>query len=788
MTDPEDDGASFANLRAHFEQLSSVKPAPSVPRPKPKSDTLSSSTKALATPSERNVQDVVRGASSTVAGKEEVANLIGTAPAQAPSAEKQRIAPPESSSLASSKSVIAAADTAEADNSKSNDGLAGSDPTAQLRRSSTLVRPEPHLAQLDAALTVHQANAITSNTNHNTSLALKEPRPSLNGSITSNHRKQPPPVPVSRKSARTATLIPQDDNVDSEVNTESVTGSQASSVRNLASRFASSAPPTVQSSPSASPSLERSRSISVTRASSPESAILRSASESLESPPPKIRPVIPPRPVLTAHQDSDRRLVPPPVPVRSATSPPATVIDLPRALAVDGPRDRSVSDVVPALSTQKDMLPPPPRKLPPPHNGLPPLPVRSNSIARPTARHVSSPVVIPATPESEDVPYVPPPPPSRVIGQGERLAPRAPGFATPGGSGDDGGSSDDEDEDEKAWSKAQELPDATFANRRPPTLRNRKHVQPTSHIYSFAVRGTCVVTGGQHHLHVWHVSGGASQSISLPGEHRITALEFRSANIGGGDDQHIWAGTKDGHLFEIDLHGHRVVSARQNIHLSPVVGIFRLGQSMLSLEENGKMLIWGEADAGHPPQLAGPFKSQRVADKQTFFALVGRQFWTASGPATKQGSSALSMRCPQIRVYDPTGETAFSSLTRPLNTPESAGHVGAVTSSAIVPSQHDLVFLGHDNGWVSVWHQSTHAFSHIQRVSPYSITALAGVGKYLWAGFRNGFICVYDVSSEPWTVHKAWKAHKDPVQRLIVDPSSLWTVSWGRDANRDRRS
>lgn len=57
------------------------------------------------------------------------------------------------------------------------------------------------------------------------------------------------------------------------------------------------------------------------------------------------------------------------------------------------------------------------------------------------------------------------------------------------------------------------------------------------------------------------------------------------------------------------------------------------------------------------------------------------------------------------------------------------------------------------------------------------ITAMVGVGRYLWAGFRTGVIYVYEVEVEPWTVKKAWKAHKEAVTKLVVDPASLEEVS-----------
>lgn len=157
--------------------------------------------------------------------------------------------------------------------------------------------------------------------------------------------------------------------------------------------------------------------------------------------------------------------------------------------------------------------------------------------------------------------------------------------------------------------------------------------------------------------------------------------------------------------------------------------------------------------------------------------MVGEELWTSSGPLPRSGTTTTSLsRGPQIRVYDPTGRGPFTITPRPITTPESVGQVGAVTASAIVPSQNHLVYLGHDNGYVSVWSRSTYLCLAVQRVSPYMITCMVGVGNYLWAGFRTGFIFIYDVETEPWVVRKAWKAHKEAVVKLVVDSASLWTV------------
>lgn len=404
-----------------------------------------------------------------------------------------------------------------------------------------------------------------------------------------------------------------------------------------------------------------------------------------------------------------------------------------------------------------------------------PIPTPSTSTSLPPSLLPSAPL-----PDVSSTPYLPPPPPARSIPRNERLTPQRPTIGDRSQSGEE--SSDEEDQDE-AFIKAQSFPDATFANRKPPVLRNRKPIQATGQFYSFAVRGQVTITG-QHHIYVWHPSHPqlSSESVGLPhGEHKVHAVEFR-ASEDVGDSRYVWGGTRDGHIFEVDSAELKVVTVRLNVHSYPITAIFRIKNSMVTLDDSGKLLIWGTVDGKAAPQLSSTPKAQRIPEKQNFVAVIGAEIWTSSGPNSKAGATSVAARSPQIRVYDPTGAGPFNVVPRPLITPESAGPVGSVTASAIVPSQPHLIYLGHDNGNVSVWNRTTYTCVLVQRVSQYRLTSMVGIGRYLWAGFRTGFIYVYDVDVEPWTVRKAWRAHKESVTKITVDPTSLWTVS--RDSFR----
>ncbi|GAA5867868.1 hypothetical protein JCM1840_003469 [Sporobolomyces johnsonii] len=648
-------------------------------------------------------------------------------------------------------------------------------------------------------------------------------RPPLPTSPTSVRKPPPPPRPPSRlqgssslsarfaadTAAPPAPVVPSLGSLQPQLPADPQP-SPAPSVKSIASRFNDRTPLGSPASSPFSPSPSTTPAVSPTatddtvdpfdalaeRTADPdpeESSSSTSASTYSSSPGEdsflKPRPALPPRPVLPPHPHTEPqpRIIPPPLPSRSpslsaSSFPTTTAAAVTPPLATSLPTftrspSNSISSGSAGPSSSTVSLPlPPPRKTtgpPTPATARPPaLPARATlpSVSIPPP---PSPTIVPASDPS--TPYIPPPPPMRAVNPHERIAPQRPQISI--GSGEDGSS--DEEEDDNVYAKSQEFPDATFANRRPPVLRNRRPVHSPHQFSSFAVRGTKVVTG-HHRLHVFHlaINTGVAEPILVAHDNeKFLSLEFRApdADHPQDDGRFIWAGTKEGHIYEIDVVERHIVQVRANAHAHPVSSIFRLGRAMVTLDDSGKVHFWGEKDDARAAQLSGTSRQQRVPDKQNFAAMVGDELWTSSGPVTKQGATAVAMRSPQIRVFDPTGARAFSLLPRPLVTPESAGHVGAVTTSAIVPNQDHLVYLGHDNGYVSVWNRSDYTCLVVQRISPYSISALTGVRRYLWAGFRTGAIYVYDVESEPWTVVKAWKAHKDPVIRLTVDPASLWT-------------
>lgn len=624
------------------------------------------------------------------------------------------------------------------------------------------------------------------------------------------------------------------------------TSSPASSVRNLVSRFSTSEPDpqrsasepalnTLDAAVSASAvSLGQSQSAPMSPFAEPEEieenadqhdpyedpysseSTYHSSSDEEDSelekrPFPITRPSIPPRPAITEQPPTPDR---PSVAIPALPSRPALQPSSPLASSVSPPKPGARGVAVPAssftrspsssLSAGSNAPPIParpllpsreaqPSSLPAESDGRPALPSRGLSVppvplpprpamSAPPAPEFAASSTQTAAPLSalpSAIPYVPPPPPLRGHVASEKIVPKRPAVSTaPGGGGGDGSSEGEDDE----TARSQAYPDATFANRRPPTHRNRRHVHTTNQFSAWTVRGPRVVTA-HHRLHVWHSTSSGVSSQSLPianDQQKFLSLEWRAADADRPDDdgRYLWCGTKEGHLYEVDVGKLAITDQRHHAHVYPITAIYRVRRTMVTVDESGKVLVWPER-GGLAASLSDTPVQQRLPAQQTWTAMVGDELWSSSGPTTKAGSTAVSMRSPQIRLFDPTGsrDGPFSLLTRPLVTPESAGYIGAVTAHAIVPDYQNLLFLGHDNGYISVWDQSTYACTQVQRVSPGAVSALTGVRRFVWAGFRTGFIHVYDVSTDPWTVKKAWKAHEDPVIRLMVDPASLWQDS-----------
>lgn len=379
-----------------------------------------------------------------------------------------------------------------------------------------------------------------------------------------------------------------------------------------------------------------------------------------------------------------------------------------------------------------------------------------------------------------------PPPPTRTIALGEKLPPaRRP--QTP--------SSDEESGDETdSRSGTDQLPDSSRSSRRPPLLDcfkyNEAKIPVQAHSGQVAVSGSHVVVTSHHHVRIYDLMVSESPMWSLDTKNlhmkdsKVTSVEFRPAGRAGDRGFFFWVGTKEGHLFEIDVRSGVVTGSKVAAHGHSVSHIFRHGRSMITLDTNGKALIFTPDEQEDVQLTNSQPRVFRIPEKQEFARILGGLLWTST--RADMIWSAPAAKIPIIRVYDIFSPGSVGRNIQPTE------HVGAVTSGSILPSHPQNVYLGHEGGFISIWSISDNdgipQCLEVMKVSASDVLSLEGVGERLWAGGRKGMISAYDVVPRPWLVTNAWNAHSDlPVLRIATDPYSieklgrLCVVSVGRD-------
>lgn len=278
------------------------------------------------------------------------------------------------------------------------------------------------------------------------------------------------------------------------------------------------------------------------------------------------------------------------------------------------------------------------------------------------------------------------------------------------------------------------------------------------HIHGYAVCGHRLVLAA-HVVKVYDLTLGDAIPVvtwdpkTLPGEGRkevkVTSVSFRALSDGMEEGRYVWCGLSTGFLVELDTFTGEPTQFCA-AHSAAVTHIFRSNHHMLSLDETGKLHVFtcGTADE------MTPSRTIRTSERPTFVRMLGDRLWTASGPATRSTTNP-ALRGPTIRVYEPLG-IGTTSGGRTTYTRE---WTGAVTSLAVLSTDPTRVYLAHEGGYISLFHRDTLVCEAVLKVSPSDVLALEGVGERLWAGYRTGTVCVYEVGAVPWVTVNMWMAH-----------------------------
>ncbi|KAG8947913.1 hypothetical protein FRC03_000891 [Tulasnella sp. 419] len=517
---------------------------------------------------------------------------------------------------------------------------------------------------------------------------------------------------------------------------------------------------------------------------------------------------------VVQHQMSTASLVPPPLPSREKkanSDEEATLAPIPQP-----PPRRAVPS----------NLPPPTRASPAPDHPQPSLRSaislvksalelshhHSHSKERPKLGPIAK-AAGAAPPNSDDAddvipphvssptPLKPPPPPSRNISLGDKLPPPRKSQPSP----DEDSSSSDADDAASIHSQKtatsfgpsqhrqktlEDLPDSSDFNRKPPVVASLStspgfpaiplHAQHS--VYAIAGDIVCVaasslkiyilsyIAGAHHSKYHHHVEIKDTGLESRVKDNRITAIEFRPGSFqkgkGRADEQegrYLWCGSKDGHLWEVDVYSGEVVRIRSAAHGAAVTHILRHNNYMVTMDESGKALVFGEElvnqaqpeDSGELAMmglLSSTPRIFRIANEQGFAKILYGKLWTSNGSghgSLGAGGSGVGLdiggtgiyhgsnsqvRGATIRVYDifapkpplsssgsstsSLGRDSSVSLSTTTLPPPSSSlfmssksgtilqtdiGVGAVTSGCTLATQPGVVYIGHEGGYVTVW-------------------------------------------------------------------------------------
>ena len=240
-------------------------------------------------------------------------------------------------------------------------------------------------------------------------------------------------------------------------------------------------------------------------------------------------------------------------------------------------------------------------------------------------------------------------------------------------------------------------------------------------------------------------------------EIKVTAIVFKPGKTTEDEGAFVWLGNNMGEVHEVDLRTQEIVESKSSAHnRREIIKMHRHQNSILSLDEDGKLHVWAAGEKGLPSLRLVP-SIFRVSRGHTFSIIVMNHLWLATGK--------------DIRVYNPSaGEEGFNVTLQPL----SQANAGDITSGAVVSNQLDRVYFGHSDGKVSIYSTKGFTCLGVLNVSAYKINCLVGAGIYLWAGYNTGMIYVYDTQQQPWRVIKEWQAHTHPISSFVIDRSSLW--------------
>lgn len=321
-------------------------------------------------------------------------------------------------------------------------------------------------------------------------------------------------------------------------------------------------------------------------------------------------------------------------------------------------------------------------------------------------------------------------------------------------------SGDHSDPKSNGSTQASTLADISNTNRKPPFAKRGCYDMQTK--YEPKRIDICgdIVSSCGHYTRAWDMVEG-EQLVSLAHTEGVkaTAICFKPCSNPDNEGKKLWIGTNSGDIMEIDVMLGRIIAIQESIHgKSEILRIHRYYNELWSLDEAGNLFIWGPDSDGMPNLNNGPTQTYKVPKGHSFSIVVEGEMWHAAGRV--------------IRVFEPSldGSGTFQVLLKPL----AVDGAGDVNAGAVFPAQQNRLYLGHNDGRISIYSTTEYTCEKIIHISGWRINSMAAVGHDLWIGHNTGKICIYDTEKPTWSLKKEWQAHDSTVHEVKFDPSSAY--------------
>lgn len=324
-------------------------------------------------------------------------------------------------------------------------------------------------------------------------------------------------------------------------------------------------------------------------------------------------------------------------------------------------------------------------------------------------------------------------------------------------------------------------PDTTHASKKPPVFGHEIRISNEfGTIHAITTRGSIIVVGTSHYnIKSYNIKIASeilfNPSLLVPCPQETTSTDiirsicFSPAMHPNDDNEIVWAGTENGSILAMNTQSNEIIIKRMATHSQPITFMLRNRNIELwTMDDGGTLNIW--------PVLKITTCGSSSSSSSSSSAINLSETTPERFQVTTNAKTAILSPTKSNILWLSSGRS-IDRFDRSVLVPviEMPTELGDITRLFTMPFHHNQIFAVHVDGQISAWDETTFEKSLCITVSMDKLTAVLPVGLfYLWAGFSNGMVAIYDTRSEPWVVVKIWKAHKNAITKFTVDEFSIF--------------